>query len=67
MGDELLTIDETAAKLRVSRRTVWGWIGSGVLRALRVGPRTTRVERTEVERLISDARARGARLTGGRS
>jgi excisionase family DNA binding protein len=57
MGDvglELLTIDEVAARLRVSRKTLYNW------RAIRTGPdgfrvgRTVRYRRESVERWLRE-------------
>lgn len=48
----LLTVREVARKLRVSRRTVYGWIASGKLRAIRPSERTTRVPAEALEGLV---------------
>jgi excisionase family DNA binding protein len=48
----LMTIDEVADALRVTRSTVRRWIKSGHLAAARVGPGTVRVEAAEVRRLV---------------
>jgi excisionase family DNA binding protein len=57
MGDvglELLTIDEVAARLRVSRKTLYNWraIGTGP-NGFRVG-RTVRYRRESVERWLRE-------------
>ncbi|MCA9316112.1 MAG: helix-turn-helix domain-containing protein [Planctomycetes bacterium] len=52
----LLTIPEVAARLKVSVRTVRAWIAARRLAVVRLGPRCVRVEPTEVERLLEEAR-----------
>src|SRR5581483_9405296 len=47
------SITEAAQMLGVSRVSIWRWIREGRLPALRVGPRTTRLRRQDVERLLS--------------
>lgn len=37
------TVHQVAQRFNVSSRTVWTWIAAGKLRALKLGPRTTRV------------------------
>jgi excisionase family DNA binding protein len=49
-NSELLTIAEAAALLKVDPSTIRRWIRSGRLHALRPGPRTVRVRRSELER-----------------
>jgi len=49
--DELLTIAETASLLKVSTMTVRRWIKAGRLPAHRIGPRTIRVVRRDVDEL----------------
>jgi excisionase family DNA binding protein len=48
----LLTAAETAALLRIDRRTVWRWGAAGRLDAVRLGPNTVRYRRASVEALI---------------
>lgn len=52
--DPLLTRDEVADLLRVSRRTVERMEDSGQLQAIRIG-RQVRYRRADVDALISDA------------
>jgi excisionase family DNA binding protein len=47
----LLTLDEAAEILRLSRRTLENWIRQGKLTPIRFG-RNVRIERSEVERLL---------------
>jgi excisionase family DNA binding protein len=51
MLDEILTIQEIADYLKLSRTTVWRWCNEGKLHAFKVG-RSWRVDRGEVERLM---------------
>lgn len=51
----LLSVDEAAARLTVSRRTVFAWIAAGRLRATRLGRRTTRIRGSEIDRLLAEA------------
>ncbi len=44
LGNELLTVQEVATYLRVSRVTVWRWCQQGVIPAYRVG-RVWRINR----------------------
>ena len=53
---QLLTVAELAKRLRISRPTAYRLVGSGRLRAYRVGPSSTgaiRVDVRELERLIA--------------
>lgn len=49
--DELLTIAEVAAYLKVSRRTAWRWCKSGRLPAGKIGHQW-RVARSDLENFI---------------
>lgn len=44
--------------LRVSPATVWRWIAAGKLPAHRVGPRSIRIEKDDIEATIRPARAK---------
>jgi excisionase family DNA binding protein len=48
MADELLTVKEVAARLKLNPQTVRRWIRSGRLRGVRVGARGWRVREMEV-------------------
>jgi excisionase family DNA binding protein len=52
MLEELLTTEEVADVLRVSRFTVRRWIDRGFLKAVRIG-RTIRITKSSVEHLLS--------------
>jgi PAS domain S-box-containing protein/excisionase family DNA binding protein len=47
-------VAEAAAVLGVSRMSVWRWIRSGRLTAARLGPRTTRIWREDLERFLAE-------------
>lgn len=49
--DEILTVQEVADYLKVSRTTVWRWCNEGKLSAFKVG-RGWRIHRLEVEKII---------------
>lgn len=51
--DDLLTVDEAAAALRVNPKTIRRWIAAGHLHAQRPGPRTMRITRVELERFLA--------------
>jgi excisionase family DNA binding protein len=46
---EYVSLAEAARMLDVSRSTIWRWVESGRLRAQRLGPKTTRIKRRDVE------------------
>jgi len=50
---EFLTINETAALLRITTRSVRRYVTEGKLPAYRVGERWVRVKREDVERLFT--------------
>jgi len=50
----LLTIGEAARRLGIAPRTLTGWITTGRGQAVRLGPRTTRIRESEVQRLIEE-------------
>lgn len=49
---EWLTIAEVCEYLKVTRATLYRWAKDGKLRLHKVGARTTRVKRSDVERLV---------------
>jgi excisionase family DNA binding protein len=49
------SIAQAAALLGVSRVSIWRWIRAGRLPAARLGHRTTRIKREDVERLLAAA------------
>ncbi|HLZ72650.1 MAG TPA: helix-turn-helix domain-containing protein [Dehalococcoidia bacterium] len=54
---EILTVEQTAALLQVSKETVYRYIRDGVLLASRIG-RGYRVPRSNIERLLLSRRVR---------
>ena len=55
---ELLTIQETADRLRLGKRTVERWLSTGEIRSVRLGRRRL-VPQEEVDRLLRLAERRG--------
>ncbi len=47
-----LTVSEAAARLEVSISTIWRWIARGDLRAYRVGRRSVRLKRDDVQGMV---------------
>lgn len=58
---DLLTLKEAAELLGVTHYSVRRWIAEGRLPGYRLGPRHTRVSRTDCARLVSRIPAAGAR------
>jgi excisionase family DNA binding protein len=60
----ILTVQETAEYLRVSRSTIWRWCKDGTLSsAFKIG-RNWRVHRSEVEGIIGQSLTLSDKLTG---
>ena len=49
--DEILTVEEMAQYLKVSRSTVWRWCNEGKVSAFKVG-RGWRVHRSQLEKIM---------------
>jgi PTS system nitrogen regulatory IIA component len=49
--DEILTVEEMAQYLKVSRSTVWRWCNEGKVAAFKVG-RGWRMHRSELEKIV---------------
>lgn len=54
----LLTVAEAAAVMTISPRSVWALVAAGKLRRLKLGPRITRIDATDVDAFLAAARAR---------
>lgn len=52
----LLRLADVAERLGVSYRSVQAWVATGRVRVLRLSPRVVRVEASELERLLREAR-----------
>jgi excisionase family DNA binding protein len=50
--DDLISVREAARILHVSESTVWRWIGRGILKAHRVGPKRVCLRREELEPVL---------------
>lgn len=59
------SISQAAALLGVSRVSIWRWIHAGRLPAARLGHRTTRIRREDLERILVQGRPAGARSAAG--
>lgn len=51
-ADELLTIAQVAEHLGITYRTATRWIAEGRIPAVRIGPRTRRIKRSELDKFI---------------
>jgi excisionase family DNA binding protein len=51
-NEDLLTVDEVAAQLRVNPQTVRNWIDAGKLPAVRVGDRRVRIHRPALDEFV---------------
>ena len=52
-GDELLTLDEAARLLTISKPTLWRILRRGELPVVKVTERGTRIKRSDIEAYIS--------------
>lgn len=51
-SDGLLTIEEAAKRLKVSRRTIFSWIESGKLKTIHFSKRSVRIPSSELVRFV---------------
>jgi PAS domain S-box-containing protein/excisionase family DNA binding protein len=63
-GRAYYSISQAAALLGVSRVSVWRWIQAGRLPVWRLGHRTTRIKRVDLERFLGQSGAASARARG---
>jgi len=54
LADELLTIDEVAAELKLHPDTIRRYIREGKLKQIRVGGTAIRIRRSELDRFIRE-------------
>ena len=50
--DDILTIEEVAKILKVSKRTVYRWVDSGDLKTARIGRKTYRVFESDLRKFV---------------
>lgn len=50
--NDLLTVEEVAKILKVSKRTVYRWVESGDLKVARIGRKTYRVFESDVKKFV---------------
>lgn len=53
--ESLLTIKEAAKFLKVSEPTIWRFLKDGKLRRIKLGTKTTRVLKEDIEKLIHNS------------
>lgn len=51
-NDDILTVEEVAKVLKVSKRTVYRWVEDGDLKTAKIGRKTYRVFESELKRFI---------------
>jgi len=57
-GDVLMTLNQVAAQIHVSRTTLYEWRQRGLLPFVRLGPRSVRVRKTDLDAFLA-ARTEG--------
>ena len=50
----LLTVEEVADFVQVSRHSVWRWIREGKLRAINLGKRSYRIRQEDLEHFLEE-------------
>ena len=50
--DNLLSVEEVSAELKVHRQTVYMWIKDGLLTSIRLGRKVIRVKRSDLEKFV---------------
>lgn len=53
--DEWLTIKEAMQRLKISRATLYRWAKAGRLTIHKLGPRSSRIKREDIERLEEES------------
>lgn len=54
-NDELMTVADVAALLKLNQQTIRNWIDAGKLPHVRVGERRVRVYRSDLSRLLAES------------
>jgi excisionase family DNA binding protein len=57
---DLMTVEEVARQLRVSPKTVRGWLVQGRLRGFKLTPKVWRIQREDFQAFVSAARRQAA-------
>jgi excisionase family DNA binding protein len=57
---DLMTVDEVARQLRVSPKTVRGWLVEGRLQGFKLTPKVWRIRREDFQAFVSAARRQAA-------
>jgi excisionase family DNA binding protein len=50
--ENLLSVEEVSAELKVHRQTVYLWIKDGLLTSIRLGRKVIRVKRSDLEKFV---------------
>ena len=56
--DELLTVDEVAAILKIHPRTVRALVQNGELKRVKIGKREYRIRRSELDRFLKEGESK---------
>ena len=54
--DEIMTYKEVAQRLKVSERTVWGWVKKGKLKACKLAGRSVRITEQSLRDFVNNAK-----------
>lgn len=55
VDESLLTLDEAAEKLGISKVTLWRWVKAGKLASVKLSRRVVYIRREELARFIRDS------------
>lgn len=64
VDEDYITTEEALRLLKISRSTLWRWVGQGELPAYRLGRRRVLIKRSDLEKLIRPAREEKGELHG---
>jgi excisionase family DNA binding protein len=59
---EFCTVAQAAATLGVHPSTIWRWIDAERLPAYRIGPRSIRIKRSDLEQVVTPTKPQGSRV-----